>query len=308
MLTMDKLKSYIFLSTAQIAFALNVICGKVLVEALPTLSFITIRFFFGALSLLFIMLLTKDQIFKNRKTSSLNKADIINIFLQAFSAGFLFNLIFYLGLDYTTATSAGIISSSLPGIIAIMAVLILKERLNKQKVFALFISICGILCISIDNTITVDGPRGSYLGDFLIFISLIPEAFYSVLNKRSANKLSPLFTAFIINILAFLLMLPIAFTQLKTVNFAHLIYSNVFFYLTLAGFCGALFFWLWPLGLLKVPASEAAIFGGIVPIACSIFAVLILNETFKVNDGLGLFCVVLSIYVSNAKFVKASKT
>ena len=299
----EKYKAYLFLSIAQFSVAVNVVCGKILVEALPTMSYVAARFLFGVFFLSIIMLISRSGIYSDSQKEPMNKGDFQNIFLQALTAGFLFNLFFYWGLDYTTATSAGIISSCLPGIIAIMAVFLLKEKLNKQKIVALILSMLGILCLSMDNSLASDTPRGSWLGDGLIFLSLIPEAIYSILNKRSSHKINTLATALIVNLIAFIMVTPLAYSEISRINFDLFFTVQVMAYLAITGACSAMFFWFWPQGLKTVEASDAAIFGGILPIACSLLAVTMLNESFKINEGMGLTMVLLSIYTSGSKKV-----
>ncbi|HRE33013.1 MAG TPA: EamA family transporter, partial [Candidatus Berkiella sp.] len=111
------------LALAQAAIAVNVIVGKFVIEAqMPIFLFLGIRFLISGIILSVLMLLGRISLVSSRHpTKALEKKDWIFLLGQAMTGGFLFNYLFFRGIESTTATSAGIISSTLPAFLSIAA-------------------------------------------------------------------------------------------------------------------------------------------------------------------------------------------
>ena len=134
--------------------------------------------------------------------------------LSGIFAAFLFNVFFVWGLHHTTATAAGIVGSTLPAMIALSAVWLLKERLNFAKIFALILAMVGILVINLDYFEESSNLNHTFFGDVLVFIAMFPEAWYSIVSRKLATRITPLGAAFIANVVGFLALFPCAlFTQ-----------------------------------------------------------------------------------------------
>src|SRR5690606_8047463 len=121
--------------------------------------------------------------------------------------GVLFNLLMLLGLKYTTATMAGIIASVIPAVIALLSFLILRERLTRNKCIAIMLAIGGVAILHFD-TLDHGVAQNALLGGLLVFLSLIPEALYTILAKLLGDKLQPLTQASLINLLSVFMFMP----------------------------------------------------------------------------------------------------
>lgn len=234
----------------------------------------------------------------NHPHEKLQTRDWSFLVAQAFTGGFLFNYLFFKGIQYTTATSAGIISSALPAMIAICAFLCLGEKLNRTKILAIALAILGILIISLDNFSGNEEETGSFFGDFLVLLSMLPEALYSIFNKFISHRVTPLGSAQVVNWFIFLMMLPLCLVNLYEAPIHFQTYSyGLWGLLLLSGLCGGYFYWAWSKGLSLVPASTAAVFGGVLPVGTSILAFIFLKESFGWYNFFGMICVLASIAV-----------
>lgn len=300
---MNVISAYLLLALAQAAIAINVVVGKFVIEQeMPIFLFLGIRFLLSSLILSVIMLIGKRQIIAaTHPAGQLQKKDWLFLVGQAVTGGFLFNYLFFWGMESTTATSAGIISSTLPAFLAISAYVFLDEKFTTYKVLGIVLAIAGIVVISLDNGTDPNAITGSFWGDFLVLLAIFPEALYSIFNKCISHRVTPLGSAFIVNWLIFLMMLPLSIMTLQTVNLSDF---PAFYWalIALGSLCGAFFYWAWGQGLQVVPASTAAIFGGVLPVVTSLLGYWYLSERFGWYDLGGMILVILSICIGVERY------
>lgn len=160
--------AYILLALAQAAIALNVVVGKFVIEQeMPIFLFLGIRFLLSSLILTAMMFVGKMKLLTpTHPTGHLEKKDWIFLLGQAVTGGILFNYLFFWGIESTTATSAGIISSTLPAFLAVCAYVFLGEKFTTAKIFGILLAIAGIVVISLDNGTDPDAITGAFGGIF----------------------------------------------------------------------------------------------------------------------------------------------
>ncbi|HRE33014.1 MAG TPA: hypothetical protein PLD88_13640, partial [Candidatus Berkiella sp.] len=109
-------------------------------------------------------------------------------------------------------------------------------------------AILGIVVINLDNSTDPDAVTGSFWGDFLVLLAILPEALYSIFNKCISHRVTPLGSACIVNWMIFLLMLPLCLSTLENVDMS--LFPNYYWGLIAMGsLCGAFFYWAWGKGL-----------------------------------------------------------
>lgn len=297
---------YCVLALAQVTISVNVVTSKVLLESMPMFVLLAGRFGLCSLLLGIILFLSRTSLAcPTHPEGKLTPNDWWLAILSGLSAAFLFNFFFGWGLKHTTATAAGIVGSTLPAIVALLAVWLLKEKLSTMKLFALILAIAGVLVINLEDPKGIANNAHTYFGDFLIFLAMIPEAWYSILSRKLAGRVTPLGAAFIATAVGFLALLPFAvFTSNAALNLAGYSFLELLL-LSVSAMSSLLFFCAWGWALSFIPASTAGIFGGVMPVATSVFAIFFLKETFHWNDGIGMLLVFASIVLgAGLKFRK----
>jgi len=287
---------YFTLTLAQVGISVNVVVSKYLVETMPMFFLLATRFCISTVVLGALLKLSHTALAEpTHPEGKLTSNDWLLGILQGIFAAFLFNLFFVWGLQYTTATAAGIVGSTLPAIIAISAVWLLKETLNLSTIMALILAMLGILVINFDHFEGAGNPNHSYFGDLLVFLAMFPEAWYSILGRKLAGRMTPLGAAFISNLVGFITLLPCAlFTGAFELN----VYSlGEWGLLLVAATSSLIFFWAWGWGLSFIPASTAAVFGGIMPVTITLLAMIFLGESLRWYDTAGILFVFVSIIV-----------
>ena len=293
---MHPYSAYAYLSIAQLAVAINIVTGKMLVEALPVFTVITLRFCVSAALLALLMKLRNVTIMAPQHPQGrFTRSDYGTLLAKSLTAGVLFNLFFYIGLDKTNAISASIISSTLPVFIA-FAFILLKEALSFKQKLGIGLSVIGILSLTVDSSKINDVGSGSLLGDGLVFLAMIPEALYPILASKMKNRVTALGSAFVSSALSFLIMLPIGLWMSTSMEPSSLNFYTISLLVT-SGAALMVFFICWPKGLEVVPAGSAGVFCGLIPIMSALLAIILLDETLSITDSVGMLCVLAGIWL-----------
>jgi drug/metabolite transporter (DMT)-like permease len=276
---------------AQIMVAINIVTSKSLILSIPILTLLTIRFTLAALLLLPMHWLSPANQYSFRHYfSQLNKKDVLFIIAQSLTAGVLFNLLMLFGLHYTDANDAGVITSILPVVIALMSWLLLGERIPLNKIFCIGLVSLGLCIIAYSQF--KDNETHSFLGDVIILLSLLPEALYYIFSKLYSVRLPVFLLSALLNGINALLLL--CFIPLYTAT--SLIWpGEILFLLLILGLSSGLFYVFWYFGSKNVEGMVASLSTALMPIATVLLAWLFLGEEFTLMQLLGMGIVISSI-------------
>lgn len=238
-----------------------------------------------------------------QKISELNKRDWKLIIIQALCAGVIFNYLLLIGLHYTDASSAGIITSTLPAVIAIMAIIFLGERLTIFTSLCVGFAITGLIVMNIDKFHS--NLTSGMLGDLIILAAILPEATYYILAKIYNSDLPVFLLAGIINainlIIAFIVLLILGHIPHDVLSMKNCLI------LFASGASSALFYTFWFLGCRNVSASSAGLFTTIMPISTLLLAWLFLGERISLLQLIGMSFVIASIVINAENPLRAKR-
>ena len=96
--------------------------------------------------------------------------DIKYFMLPGLIGVFLMQYLYTVGSQMTLAANAGIITLTIPVIVAIIRFLLLKEKLNIVRVLSFVLAIAGVLLTSLPDISGANFKQGSYLAGNLIFL------------------------------------------------------------------------------------------------------------------------------------------
>jgi drug/metabolite transporter (DMT)-like permease len=210
------------------------------------------------------------------------------VFLESFLGNFLYTLCMVYGVSLSSAVSAGVIMSAIPAAIAVMSWVFLKEQIGRRVWAAVA---CGAIGIGLLALAKPDGAVASaqhlalggtqekvWLGNLLLFGTVLCEAFYAVIGKKLTAVLSPKRISAVINLWGFVLMTPMGAYVALHFDFTAVsvgAWSLLLFY----GLAASVWtVWLWMTGLKSVPAAQAGVFSVMLPITAAVVGVLILGE------------------------------
>jgi drug/metabolite transporter (DMT)-like permease len=96
------------------------------------------------------------------------------------------------GVEHSLASNASVLTLTIPVLTAIMAVLLLGERMTLLRWLSFVLAIAGVLIVSDIDWKSVSIFRGTYLlGNLLILASCLGSAFYNTYTKKLLETFNP---------------------------------------------------------------------------------------------------------------------
>jgi drug/metabolite transporter (DMT)-like permease len=115
--------------------------------------------------------------------------DIKYFMLPGLIGVFLMQYLYTLGSKMTLAANAGIITLTIPVIVAIFASVLLKEKLNIIRILSFILAIAGVLLTSLSDISGANFKQGGYFYGNLIFLfACVCCGFYNTYCKLLVDK------------------------------------------------------------------------------------------------------------------------
>ncbi len=197
------IRVYMSLALAMAMVGGNIAVGKSIVEEVPLFVFMVVR------GIVAVGVLYPWMRLVNKEILPSDKIVWRELFLQSFLGIFLFSVFMLLGVGYTTAVSAGIITSTIPAVVAVLSWFILKERMSAMTSLAIALAVGGVALTNLANA--DDSGSTALLGGALIMLAVVMEALFTIFAKRLSNRLSPVQLATGVNVVVYCFFCPLVF-------------------------------------------------------------------------------------------------
>lgn len=134
----------------------------------------------------------------------------ILIFVQLAALGaFPSQVLMTWGTQYSLAGNAAILVLTLPVITAVFAFLILKEKMNTARWVSFAIAIIGVALCSTEDIKRADLSSRYALGNILIFLAILGNAYYNVGCKKISGKYTEIEMVFYTYLVMCILLTPL---------------------------------------------------------------------------------------------------
>jgi drug/metabolite transporter (DMT)-like permease len=227
----------------------------------------------------------------------------LNLFLQALFGTFGFTLLMLNGVHRTSAVAAGVITSTIPAVVALFSWIFLKEKPDRRALASIALAIAGVVVINLAHAGAATGPssESSFAGNLMVLGAVCCESLYVILSRRLTQTLAPIDICAYTHLFGLVLMLPLGVSSLFAFNYTSVpvgIWTLVLWY----GLSASIFsFWLWMKGIRHVPGSLAGVFSAVLPVAAAIYGIVFLDERPTLAHGIALACVVAGIALASLK-------
>lgn len=206
-------------------------------------------------------------------------------------------------LEHTSASQAGMITATLPLMVAIGAWFLLNEAVTRQLLLGFSISIAGVVWLTLAGGADAHAPN-PLLGNSLEFLAMVCAAGYTLCLKHLSSRYSALFLTAIQSFIGALFFLPLLFTQpLPTTIEPSALAAIV--YLGAAVTLGAYF--LFNQAITWIPAAKAVSFTNLIPVFTLILATLILREQMTLAQYSAAALVFVGVLISQYKAKPANE-
>ncbi len=205
-------------------------------------------------------------------------------------------LMFFTGLNLTTAGRGAFLHKTLPLYVTIFAILFLKERVNQKQIFALLAMLIGLILIYSTTINPSEFWLNPSLGDLLVIGATILWAVENTIARKVmveggsnfvvsfARMFIGAMILFAIVIIQSKISLLLILTTQQIINIA--ISTAILF--------GYVFSWYWSIKLINV--SKASTILLLSPVISLIFGVIIFNEPVPLLQTLGSALILIGAY------------
>lgn len=264
--------SYLSLASAMALVGTYVGFSKLLVAIFPVFLLAWLRFGIAAVAMVSWVKRGPDE-------SPISTHDRRLLFLESFLGNFLFSVCMLFGVAMTSALAAGVIMAAIPGVVALLSTVFLKERISLRVAAGIACAIGGIALVSMIKN--EGSENGSLLGNLLLVGAVFCEASYVVIGKQLTGKLSAKRISALVNLWGLALVTPLGIWQALRFDF-HAVMPSSWVLLVFYALAASMFtVWLWMTGLRQVPASSAGVFTVMLPVSAAAVGVLLLGEHFS---------------------------
>ena len=271
---------YGFLVLAMILWGGNIVAAKFVIREISPLLATIIRFFLFSAALLVIIYWREGRVVIPTR-SQFPSLVALGLFGTVLNNGLQFT-----GLLYSTAANCAVLSLIGPPVTAMLAKVLLHEKMPRYGWLGLAVSAVGVLVLVSSGSWEVLKKLSFNWGDLLLIASFLCWSGYSIVGRKIMHELSAMTTTLWASGLGTVMIVPLLLMEgfdgripLSPMNWAAMLYM---------GFgSGLVAFTLWNISVKAVGAGRAAIFINILPLAGVFFAYLLLGEEIGWHHWMG---------------------
>jgi len=293
---MKKLLPYITGLSASMIFGFSFLFTKTAIDFVTPFHFLAYRFSFA---FAFLSFLKAVGLLKTK----ISVKSLKDLGFLAFVQPLLYFSLEITGINLTTSMEAGIIISTIPVFVLILSRIFLKEFLNTLQLFSMFLSMAGVLLITLSRGLSFSRNLAGVL--FLVACSF-SAAIYNILSRKASTKYTAADITYHMMLFGFVGFGTIAFLGslingevslfLQGLAIKEVLISALY----LGVLSSAVTFFLLNYTLSKIPATRASVFP-YVSTAVALFAGFVFrNERLTSLGIIGAVMIFLGVWRINA--------
>ncbi len=275
----------LFLSLAASIWGGMYVVVKHVVDVVPPLELVWIRYVIAIFALLFIGVVTKQS-------WRIEKRDLLLIFMIGLIGNTISIVTQEVGTMLSTAQMGAIITSTTPAFMVLFARIILKEKITFKKAISIIVATIGVGII-VGNT---DIDPTLQLGGVSLFIAALTWALMSVLIKRVPGQYSQIAVTFYSTLVAIVFLTPFTISRLSELDVQAMMHPSIWGGLLYLGIIStACAFLLWNRGLQMLNASSGGLFFFFQPIIGTFLGWLLLGEQIGLSFRAGTILISVGV-------------
>ena len=280
------------LVVAMIVWGSTFVVTKVAMQEFPPWTLAFLRFAIASLVLLAFMR-GRGGLTKLRRSMSLWRLTFL-----ALTGIALFTAAFNYALVYGSASQGALLYATIPAVLAVCAVLFLKERLNRGRVLGIALSVVGAALIVASGEPRLEVAPSPLLGAAFMLWTVVLWAAYTVAAKAVTDA-DQIVVIFAISVLGALMLLPASVVELAMVGLPSTSAHGWLGVLYLGLFASAGCYVLYNFALRELDASTVGAFTNIDPIVGVVTAFLFLGEALSPAQAGGAAVVLAGMWLAS---------
>ena len=219
------------------------------------------------------------------------------LILMAISGVSLYYFLFNGALFYTTASQVALIQSAFPAIVAMMAVLWLRERLSRRRIVGIALAVAGVILI-VARSEADASARDPVLGNVLAFASVLAWSVYTMLAKRLAKADATAVTT-VVSVLGTIMLIPVALLEKGNTSISSISIDGWLRIAYLGALASAAAYLLYNRALRDIDASLAGTYVNLSTVLGVVAGVIFLDESVTPLAILGGVMVLAGVWISS---------
>lgn len=285
--------SWLLLILANVLWACSYVAAKFVLRDISVNMMNALRMIISAMVLLPILI-------SLRKELNLTRRDLPQLALLATIGIVMAKTLEFGGLAFSTASDVALLITSESIITAVLSWLLLREHFKPLTGFALFLGLVGVYLI-VERSLVPNIPPGGgalrILGDVLVLLGLICEAFYTVRGKALLVKHPPLLITSAAIVGSAIVWVPLAGGEILYSGWQPLSLTAWLGLGWLAIMSTVVAYLAWFKGLEKIDGSAAASTLFVQPLLGTVLAIMLLNDQLLPTTIIGGILIVISVYL-----------
>lgn len=290
-MNLKNFKYNIYLIVATILWGANFHYAKFMVEESSFIEAGTWRYLFGVIPLVLLSL-------KSFREIRLKSLPMKGIFLIGFFGLFCFCILFFLGMQYSSAMNGSLIVSLNPLMTVACSAIILNTKFTKYHLIGGLISLFGVVYLIAKGSFAALNIDTLNIGDLMFLVSTSLFALHNVWVKQYRGQIPNMYFTAITNLICLLgLLVIVPFTDGLSLNHT----GNYWFYCFAIGTLGtSVAYYLWNEGVHNIGADVAGMFMNIVPLSTAIMSIFLGEKLLMYHIVSGVL-IVVGILISKKK-------
>jgi drug/metabolite transporter (DMT)-like permease len=282
------MKNFLLVCFIILATCFTPIFAKLSVAELSPISFGFFRF--GAAAVLFYITLTV-----RKQSLSFEKKDYPMLFLLGLLCIPINQFFFLTGIKQTYASHSGIIYSLNPIFAYLIAVGRKHEKFYLIKLFAILLTVLGIILIFYENFKT--SSTGAVQGDVLLIFAVLSFSMYLSLGKEMIDKYGALRVTTFVFLAGSVMYIPLLIYDVHNFTLVNLTYKGIIGYLFLTIIVAYFAYFVWYYALKTIAVSKLTTLSNLSPLLTVFFSVIFLSESISTYFLIGGSITILGVFI-----------
>ncbi len=262
------------LALAPLCWAGNIVLARGVAELIPPAAF---AFWRWSLAALLVVLFARRHLAADRGALARGWKPLLALAVLGISS---FNALLYTAVHTTTAINGALIQTSMPAVIAVLTLLLYRERLAPRQMAGTALCIAGAGLVVLRGELRTVATMGVATGDLLMVAAVICYGLYSALLRRrpAVHPLSFLAATFALGAAG---LLPAYLVELAFVGGFALTGPVALSILFVALFPSIVAYFCWNRGVDRVGPNRAGLFINLIPVFASLMSTGLLGESVQ---------------------------